>query len=289
MRVEALNGYLVLVALSMILVVTVLVFLPPTKEITNASKGLLITSLVCLGLYQFWYCGFIEQAGVTDHITRNELGIYMVPNKVDTIYNILRMGTPWEKSLIKEMKQYLKAGDVVVDIGAHIGTHSIPLSKMVGASGCVYAAEPIFVANLKTNISLNEDPDSAPITVWPFALSNQVGFVNMEIGKDNYGASRVSNKGVKVDTQTLDGLLASENRRVSLIKIDVEGHEKEVLEGGKDTIALHKPIIFIEIFTATPTSVSTRSLLYAYGYTVRRFNNNDYIAFPSNRNVNDGV
>ena len=97
MRVEALNGYLVLVALSMILVVTVLVFLPPTKEITNASKGLLITSLVCLGLYQFWYCGFIEQAGVTDHITRNEFGIYMVPNKVDTIYNILRMGTPWEK------------------------------------------------------------------------------------------------------------------------------------------------------------------------------------------------
>jgi FkbM family methyltransferase len=287
MRVETFNSYLVWVPLSIVLVVTVLAFLPPTREIKNASQGLLITSLVCLGLYQFTYCGFVEQAGVTGHMTRNELGIYVVPNKMDTIYNVLRRGTPWEKGLVEEMKRYVKPGDVVVDIGAHIGTHSVPLSKMVGASGRVYAAEPMFVANLNTNIALNQDASSAPVTVWPFALSSHEGFSTIHVVNGNYGASRVvaGDDGVRVETRTLDGLLASEHGRVSLIKIDVEGHEKEVLEGARHVITRDKPVIFIEILPGTPTGEGTRELLYGYGYVVRRLKSYDYIAFPRARLV----
>jgi hypothetical protein len=70
-----------------------------------------------------------------------------------------------------------------------------------------------------------------------------------------------------------------------LIKIDVEGHEKEVLEGARHVITRDKPVIFIEILPDTPTGEGTRELLYGYGYVVRRLKSSDYIAFPRARLV----
>lgn len=128
------------------------------------------------------------------------------------------------------------------------------------------------ITNTNTNIALNQDASSAPVTVWPFALSSHEGFSTIHVVNGNYGASRVvaGDDGVRVETRTLDGLLASEHGRVSLIKIDVEGHEKEVLEGARHVITRDKPVIFIEILPDTPTGEGTRELLYGYGYVVRR-------------------
>lgn len=262
-----------------------------TPKIRTASQCMSTISCVCLVLYQFMYCSFIQQAGVTDQVTRTEMGIYMVPNKVDSIYDYLRMGKHWEADLINEMEKYVKPGDVVVDAGAHIGTHSIPLSKMVGALGRVYAAEPFFVNNLRNNVKLNEGETMGPVTILPYALSNLNGKVFMSINNAHNGSSMIvaEDTGTTVETRTLDSLLSSETGTVSLIKMDVEGHEKEVLLGAKDVIRNNKPVIFIEILPYTTTGTETRDLLKKYGYVVYRFRNNDYIAFPSVNKLTTGV
>ena len=291
MRVETFNGCLLWIPLSLCLIVTILCFMNSTPKIRIASQCMLTISCVCLVFYQFMWCSFFQQAGVTDQVTRTEMGIYMVPNKVDGIYDYLRMGKHWEADLINEMGKYVKPGDIVVDAGAHIGTHSIPLSKMVGASGRVYAAEPFFINTLRNNVKLNEGEMMGPVTVLPYALSNNNGKVFMSINNAHNGSSMIvsKNTGTMVETRTLDSLLSLETGKISFIKMDVEGHEKEVLQGAKDVILKHKPVIFIEILPWTTTGTGTRDLLNQYGYVLYRFHNNDYIAFPRVNKLPTGV
>ena len=68
---------------------------------------------------------------------------------------------------------------------------------------------------------------------------------------------------IRVKTETLDAVV-SEDKIPSLIKIDVEGHEAEVLQGGKNTLSEIKPILIIESFP--PKQSTVLSLLDELGY-----------------------
>jgi FkbM family methyltransferase len=147
----------------------------------------------------------------------------------------------------------LNPGDVVVEVGANIGSLTVPLAKIVQPGGWVLAFEPQpFIYNMLCgNIALNHLHN---IKAWPVGLGAAESYVALPVldyeKENNFGA--ISLKGVIIDPKiqhepvsirTLDGMAVP---KLALLKIDVEGMEIEVLRGAVDTIQSCRPYMYIE-------------------------------------------
>lgn len=167
----------------------------------------------------------------------------------------------------------IQRGDVVVDAGAHIGTVTLPMARAVGAEGRVYAFEPqsLSAQMLNANAALN---NLSNIIVRQTALGNHKSRVKIKKAAPNIpiDTSRISLLAPKkpTDTQEEIGLITIDSLgldRLNLLKIDVEGMEQDVLEGGRKTITHHRPFIFLEnnIPDKSPKVIQT---MWDMGYTL---------------------
>ena len=145
-------------------------------------------------------------------------------------------------------RQLVKPGQVVVDAGANIGSHTVFFARTVHPGGFVVAIEPqrvvfqMLCANLAINGLRNVDTRRAGVGAETGVMKvppqdyNQAG---------NFGAAKLvaEGEGEQVPILTIDGLGL---KRCDLIKIDVEGMEREALLGAQATIERHKPVIYLE-------------------------------------------
>lgn len=144
--------------------------------------------------------------------------------------------------------QLLRAGDVVVDVGANIGNHTVFYSKKVSPGGVVYALEPqrITFEFLCANLVLNGLTNVIPMQVGVGEAEGQliVPVANPNIIQ-NFGAVKIegSTSGDLIKIIALDNL---DLQRCNLIKIDVEGMELQVLLGAEKTIRTCRPFLFVE-------------------------------------------
>jgi len=149
---------------------------------------------------------------------------------------------------IELFRQYLRSGMVAVDVGANIGTHAVCFGRAVGASGRVFAFEPqralhqILCGNLALNgcrtvvaehKALGARPGSVLVPWLDYA--REANFGGLELGSWTDGET--------VPLVTLDSY---ELTACHLIKVDVEGMERDVLEGASATIARHQPVLYVE-------------------------------------------
>lgn len=144
-------------------------------------------------------------------------------------------------------RQLLKPGSVVVEAGANIGAHTLHLSRLAGNAGQVHVFEPqrrifqILCANLALNSVSNVHPRQEGLgsvngTMWVSAPD--AGAVA------NFGGVALSGSGLEpVQIVTLDSLGL---KRLDLVKIDVEGMEERVIQGGIDTIRRLRPKLYLE-------------------------------------------
>ena len=141
---------------------------------------------------------------------------------------------------------YLKKDDIVVDIGANIGTITLQSSIKIGSRGKVYSIEPnpkIFNFLLK-NIQLNKLSNIESFNV---ALGDSEGETNFSDNiSDAINLVLNTNEGIKTKITTLDKLIPQDTT-IDLLKIDVIGYEKFVLIGSKNilknTKCVHFPVI----------------------------------------------
>lgn len=203
----------------------------------------------------------------------------------DAIKDILRVGQVWEPHIQREFKAFVTEGDTVVDVGAHIGTHTVFLNDLVGSQGTVYAFEPqgkLFFELLQ-NLKLNHSSRVLPFQI---ALGQEAGWVEMNptlLG--NEGGTGVGAGGDKAELRSLDSFSLP---RLDLLKIDVEGYEIPVLSGAQRTIERCKPTILVEIMggldyeTAGPDGririEFARGLLASFGYHTQKLWHHDYLA-----------
>tara|TARA_R100000654_G_scaffold12996_1_gene28258 strand:- start:4681 stop:5370 length:690 start_codon:yes stop_codon:yes gene_type:complete len=158
-------------------------------------------------------------------------------------------GRIWEKKLFDIYSNLLKEDDVVIDVGAYIGTHTCSFSKCC-PKGMVYTFEPNkeLYKTLLSNIELNCLKNIRPYCL---GVSNKHGYNTFYERPD--GTSRINNnREIRGDPKSiecvaLDSFL-QHITKCKLIKIDVEGHEFEVLDGMKQLIEKCKPHILIEVF-----------------------------------------
>jgi FkbM family methyltransferase len=148
---------------------------------------------------------------------------------------------------------------IAIDVGANLGQVSAALARRVGARGLVIACEP----NPSAFVQLRLATRSLPVLCLPFALGDHSGLETLTIPLDEGGKPQVqlgtfaireaadpkANQAghVTVRMHTLDSLLPLAYDAVSMMKIDVEGYEFEVLQGGKKLIEAFSPAMLIEI------------------------------------------
>ena len=160
----------------------------------------------------------------------------------------------WENEIYDECKKYLKPDSNIIEVGAHIGTHTIPLAKLA-PQGVVYAFEmQRFIHQLLcANIILNQ---CGNIHTYQEAVSNQKGEVKVGLVDhnvhDNSGNVKLQdvmiNEGYPLHVTTLDYKFKFLSK-LDLIKVDVECHELEVLQGAYNLIKHYRPIIVTEYHT----------------------------------------
>ena len=131
----------------------------------------------------------------------------------------------------------LRPGDIAIDIGAHVGFFSILYRLATGPEGMVFAFEPLpeTFSRLQNNLAFNEFSNVHPI---PLALSDRCGVETFHINPQNEGESTLLARGnsasCKVNVSTLDTCFAEGfSQRPRLMKLDVEGVELRVLQGGQ--------------------------------------------------------
>jgi FkbM family methyltransferase len=167
-----------------------------------------------------------------------------------------------------------KQGDIVVDVGAHIGRYTIIASKRVGTNGKVIAIEahPGNYEMLNRNIELN---GLTNVTTLNYAVYSKESKIKLYMPDEEFGytmhhsimfsylSPKYSLKGkenekfIEVNANTLDNLLQKNglSREVNWIKIDVEGAEFEVLKGATEILSNSKEIcLLIEVHNPYDTN-----------------------------------
>lgn len=176
-------------------------------------------------------------------------------------YKFLRLAkrfkNSWNKNELNFVLSNLKSGQTAFDIGAHRGIYSYFMCGAVGTTGNVYCFEPQkimieYLLKIKDLFRLDN------LTVEHKALSNSTGDITLNIpshkGKPNTESAsilvheeRPLFKTELVPMDTIDNYCNNRNLRPDFLKIDVEGHELQVLQGARKTISSFFPAILIEI------------------------------------------
>jgi FkbM family methyltransferase len=190
-------------------------------------------------------------------------------------------------------KALIRPGEVVVEVGANIGAHTVLLARLAGPEGAVLAFEPqpvlfqILCANLALNgianvraenMGLGERAKALHIPCLDYGADDNFGGISLEFAKE----------GVPVRVTMLD---AFGLQRCSFIKIDVERMEHQVLEGGANTIYNLRPILYVEN-DCKEKSPALIELLMSMEYVLwwhvtPYFNANNFTGDPGNAFVDE--
>lgn len=160
----------------------------------------------------------------------------------------------WEKISMRLWVELCKDSTVIFDIGANTGIYSL-VAKATKPNSVVFAFEP--VKRVYEKLLLNTTLNNYQINCFDFAISNYNGdayiydtdeehIYSVTVNNNPSGNPELIKK--KIAVQKLSTFVLNQNiNRIDLIKIDVETHEPEVLEGLEEYLSLYKPTILIEI------------------------------------------
>jgi len=180
----------------------------------------------------------------------------------------------WEPDSTALWGRLCKKSSVIIDAGANTGLYSL-IAKTVNPNSSVYAFEPVkrVFDKLEKNTLLNK----FSIKCINKALSNKNGSNTIYDSDEEHtysvtvGLDRSNEKDlhlVEIQTIKLDTFLLQNNiKNVDLVKIDVETHEPEMIEGFMENIKKYKPTIVIEIirdYVATSVQEQLSGLGYLY-------------------------
>lgn len=190
----------------------------------------------------------------------------------------------YERHMQDQLARFIRPGDVVFDVGAHAGFHSLLCGLLVGGAGRVFAFEPnpSNVASIRRQMKANPQ---LPLSIVPYAASSTVRVVKLDIsrGSERGRIAEHPEKFVEAEAVTVDLLMANgEVLPPQLMKIDVEGHDIEVIKGALRTIERCKPVILCDYNTGV-TIDRLRQVLNPLSYQV--FIGPPLVAIPDDRSA----
>jgi len=165
----------------------------------------------------------------------------------------LSINEVYEPLEIELIRKEIKLNDFVIDVGAHIGYHTLNMAKCVGKTGKVFSFEPepenfsILKKNVQVNeyqniITKNKAVGSSNNKIILYTSQNHSGIHRM------YPSKSCQNQ-IEIECVKLDDYFKKNNflDKIKLLKIDVEGAELNVLQGSKEILSKNKNLsIFLE-------------------------------------------
>jgi FkbM family methyltransferase len=193
-------------------------------------------------------------------------GIICVSAQVGGLKYVFRQATRWDPELLRIASVLVRPGASVWDVGANVGLFSRAAAFLAGPDGLVLALEAdtdaVTLLNRTARARRKED---AALTVIPVSVGRSTGFIDLAIARRARAANAISGFGSSqtggvleertVPCTTLDALFVRFGAP-SIIKIDVEGAELDVLEGGRIVLQQHRPVIYCEVRDHSRSAVS---------------------------------
>ena len=218
------------------------------------------------------------------------LNIKIPTNPNDVVGKAICTYGIYDLSLTELLWRLISPGETALDIGANIGYMTSIMAKRVGQTGKVISFEPNLevygelcenINNWQKNLGVNYIINNNIIYPQQIALSNHAGSGVLHVPSKNRGEAFIdvdhntsdkSNSRLNyftVSLERLDKVLETEQKNIGVLKIDVEGHELQVLQGAGELISLRKirDIIFEE-HRSYPSDVT--QFLEANGYNIFR-------------------
>ena len=195
----------------------------------------------------------------------------------------IRNNQIWEENIVLAICDNLKSDSMFIDVGANIGLISLFVNELAQVDNleivCFEPCDENYNCLIK-NRTMN-------MKCFPTGLSDSEGLLSMVKNRYNMGTCRVYDDTIETIDEIFEDagefyfetLDTYEFYNVSVIKIDVEGHELEVLKGAKSTIEKNRPVIVIEIFDEKFDLVN-EYMESIYYYKSEKLNTCDYIYFP---------
>jgi FkbM family methyltransferase len=217
--------------------------------------------------------------GLSNHVEVNRKGITWRLDLGEGIDLSIYLLGLFEWSTVSAYRRLVRPDDVVLDIGANIGAHTLHFARCVGPGGKVVAFEPTAFAfhKLVTNVGLN--PTLSPrILTEQIMLADQPGaglvpgiysswpLANQSDLHSKHGGRLMGTAGASI--ASLDEYLdRAEIKRVHLVKMDIDGYECLVLRGGMTTLKRERPLIIMELapYVLAETGHSLEELLDILG------------------------
>jgi len=191
------------------------------------------------------------------------------------------------QEMVDFFKKFIKKGDLVIDIGANIGDTTVPMALAAGSSGITLGFEPnsyVFKI-LEKNASVNKEkqnivPLNYAISVKEeefYYVSSEASFANGAISptkESAHGKFVLPNKIKGVNLMTLlEEKYPDQLEKLSFIKIDTEGYDKEIIKSIAGLIEKYKPVIVAESFgDSTPEAkMELFDVIKQHGYEIFYF------------------
>jgi FkbM family methyltransferase len=193
----------------------------------------------------------------------------------DDLARCMFVGGCYEPNEMWFARQVTAEGDTVLDVGAHHGAWTLALADMVGPAGLVVALEPfpetfeILSENVRSNDLQNIVCLDVAALEEPLACRMETG------GTGHSGLTRITTTGGgHISARTLDDVRREIDRRVSFVKLDIEGAELRALLGARRILAEDRPTFVCEISDTALSRSDTdwrriTGLLDDAGYTIR--------------------
>jgi len=186
-------------------------------------------------------------------IQRNGIS-YKVDLKESVDRGIFLLG--WEPLTIQWLLSNLHPGDIVIEVGANVGAHSLIISKIIGENGQLYAFEPTNYAfkKLAENFNLNPSLQKNTDLIKSFVSDKQGTKIKFKI-RSSWKINKTKSSADQMDENFFGEVITIDDffkdiSKINFIKIDVDGHDFKVLQGAEKTIKHHQPIVFVELYKA---------------------------------------
>ena len=188
---------------------------------------------------------------------------------------LFRRSEDLDPTLYSTVRRCVVPGDVVWDIGANVGLFSFSAAALATRSGSVLAVEPdVWLVGLLRRSAARRQETAAAVDVLPAAMSDVTGISSFSIAKRSrstnhlvgFGTTQTGGERARISVPTLTLDLISAGRPMpTVLKIDVEGAEVQVLQGAAAVLASH-PTVIIEVAGENVTAVDAilRPLGYRY-------------------------
>jgi len=170
----------------------------------------------------------------------------------------------------ERLAEWIRPGDWVIDLGANVGHYTHRMSELTGPTGRVFAFEPMpqTFELLSANVARFQHMN---VTLLNVAASDRFGVVNMQVphfgsGLDNFYMAQVTNEATDLQSMAMTVDSLNLDRRVALVKIDIEGHELHAINGMTELIRRSRPVMIVEGLDET-VALRLQALGYTWSYS----------------------